>query len=214
MGKRLLFFQAQQRRSARIIRALRCWWFCVLLALLVRRLDRPMSESSMKVHERESQITAHVQEAISGIRAVQAFGREKLEDERFRSQAESSLRASLHLTVLQTASQSIVGLLLALATAVLIGISAYRVLQGRLSTGDVVLTVAYVTMLFRPLETLANTAAYIQAAVAGARRVFSILDAVADVSDAADAVELAGRARGEVELRDVSFAYRAGEMVL
>src|SRR5205085_732107 len=115
---------------------------CVPLALLVRKLDRPMSESSMKVHERESEITTHVQEALTGIRAVQAFGRENYEDEQFRGQAQSSLRASLHLTVLQTASQTAVGLLLASATAILIGTSAYRVLHGRLTTGDVVLTVA------------------------------------------------------------------------
>ncbi len=158
---------------------------CLPLALLVRRLDRPMSESSMMVHERESQITAHVQEAISGIR-----------------------------TVLQTASQSIVGLLLALATALLIGISAYRVLQGRLSTGDVVLTVAYVTMLFRPLETLANTAAYIQGAVAGARRVLAILDTTPDVADTSGAIKLTARARGEIELQAVSFGYRAAQVAL
>ncbi|HEV8292215.1 MAG TPA: ABC transporter ATP-binding protein, partial [Tepidisphaeraceae bacterium] len=187
---------------------------CAALALLVRKLDRPMTQSSMKVHERESEITTRVQEALSGIRAVQAFGREGFETQRFRDHAESSLRASLWLTVLQTASQTVVGLLLAAATALLVWISAYRVLQGRLSTGDVVLTVAYMAMLFRPLEALANTAAYIQGAVAGARRVFSILDAVPDVADAPDAVELPARARGEVELRDVSFAYRAGEMVL
>jgi ATP-binding cassette subfamily B protein len=187
---------------------------CVALALFVRKLDRPMTQSSMKVHERESEITTRVQEALTGIRAVQAFGREGFESQRFRDHAESSLRASLRLTVFQTASQTVVGLLLAAATALLVWVSAYRVLQGRLSTGDVVLTVAYIAMLFRPLEALANTAAYIQQAAAGARRVFSILDAVPDVADAPDAVELPARARAEVELRDVSFAYRAGEMVL
>src|SRR6266850_1830343 len=187
---------------------------CIPLAMLVRKLDRPMSESSMKVHERESEITSHVQEALAGIRAVQAFGREKYEDERFRGQAQSSLRASLHLTVLQTASQTIVGLLLALATAILVGVSAYRVLQGRLSTGDVVLTAAYVAMLFRPLETLANTAAYIQGAVAGARRVIAILDTTPDVSDRPDAVKLPARARGEIELQSVSFGYRPGQLAL
>jgi ATP-binding cassette subfamily B protein len=187
---------------------------CILLAMLVRKLDRPMTQSSMKVHERESEITTRVQETLSGIRAVQAFGLEQFETQRFRDHAESSLRASLKLTVLQTASQTVVGLLLAAATALLVGVSAYRVLQGRLSTGDVVLTVAYMAMLFRPLEMLANTAAYIQGAVAGARRVLSILDAVPDVTDAADAADVPGRARGAVELQDVSFAYRAGEVVL
>src|SRR5438445_1858543 len=187
---------------------------CIPLAMLVRRLDRPMSESSMKVHERESEITTHVQEALSGIRAVQAFGRETYENERFRSQAQSSLRASLHLTVLQAASQTIVGLLLALATAILVGVAAYRVLHGRLSTGDIVLTAAYVAMLFRPLETLANTAAYIQGAVAGARRVMSILDATPDVADEPNAIKLPARARGEIELRNVSFGYRPGQLAL
>jgi ATP-binding cassette, subfamily B, bacterial len=187
---------------------------CVALALLVRKLDRPMTQSSMKVHERESEITTRVQEALTGIRAVQAFGREDFESRRFRDQAESSLRASLSLTVLQTASQTVVGLMLAAATAMLVWVSAYRVLQGRLHTGDVVLTVAYMAMLFRPLEALANTAAYIQSAVAGARRVFSILDAVPDVTDAPGAMELTTPAQGALELRDVSFAYRPGEFVL
>jgi ATP-binding cassette, subfamily B, bacterial len=187
---------------------------CLALALLVRKLDRPMTQSSMKVHERESEITTRVQEALSGIRAVQAFAREDFESQRFRDQAESSLRASLRLTVLQTASQTVVGLLLAAATALLVWVSAYRVLQGRLNAGDVVLTVAYMAMLFRPLEALANTAAYIQGAVAGARRVFSILDAVPDVADAPGAMDLTARAQGALELRDVSFAYRPGDLVL
>ncbi len=187
---------------------------CVALALLVRKLDRPMTQSSMKVHERESEITTRVQEALTGIRAVQAFGREDFESRRFRDQAESSLRASLSLTVLQTASQTVVGLMLAAATAMLVWVSAYRVLQGRLNTGDVVLTVAYMAVLFRPLEALANTVAYIQGAVAGARRVFSILDAVPDVTDAPGAMELTTPAQGALELRDVSFAYRPGEFVL
>jgi ATP-binding cassette subfamily B protein len=187
---------------------------CIPLALLVRKLDRPMTKSSMNVHERESEITSHVQEALTGIRAVQSFGRENFEDQRFRGQAQSSLRASLHLTVLQTASQSLVGLLLALATAILIGVSAYGVLRGRLSTGDVVLTVAYVAMLFRPLETLANTAAYLQGAVAGARRVLAILDTTPDVADRPDAINLTTRSRGEIELRNVSFGYRPQQLAV
>jgi ATP-binding cassette subfamily B protein/subfamily B ATP-binding cassette protein MsbA len=187
---------------------------CVPLALLVRRLERPMSESSSAVHERESEITARVAETLGGIRAVQAFGRERYEDERFAGQARLSLKASLRLTVLQTASQTGVGVMLAAATALLIWVSAYRVMQGRLSAGDVVLTVAYVVMLFRPLEMLANTAAYLQSAVAGARRVLAILDQTPDVADAKDAVELPREVRGEIALRVVSFAYRAGEMVL
>jgi ATP-binding cassette subfamily B protein/subfamily B ATP-binding cassette protein MsbA len=87
--------------------------------------------------------------------------------------------------VLQTAAQSIVGLVLALGTAVVIWISARGVLTGRLTAGDLVLLVAYVAMLFKPLETLTYTAAAVQNAAAGARRVLTVLDEVPTVRDAA-----------------------------
>src|ERR1051325_4653902 len=88
----------------------------VPLIFLVRRLDRPMTEQSLKVHEHESDVSTRVQETLVGIRAVQAFGREKFESERFRNQANLSLLASLRLTVLQSASPSIVGIVLAAGT--------------------------------------------------------------------------------------------------
>jgi ATP-binding cassette subfamily B protein len=184
------------------------------LIILVRRLDRPMTEQSLRVHEHESDVSTRVQETLVGIRAVQAFGREQFESERFRNQASASLLASLRLTDLQTASQAIVGFVLAAGTAAVIWFSARGVLLGRLTAGDLVLLAAYVAMIFKPLETLAYTAAAVQNAVAGAKRVLTVLDAVPDVTDAPDAKELPGRARGEIIFDHVSFAYQANRPVL
>jgi len=186
----------------------------VPLIILVRRLDRPMTEQSLRVHERESDVGTRVQETLVGIRAVQAFGREQFESDRFRSQANASLLASLRLTVLQTASQAIVGLVLAAGTAAVIWFSARGVLLGRLTAGDLVLLVAYVAMIFKPLETLAYTAAAVQNAAAGAHRVLAVLDSQPDVTDAPDAKDLPGRARGEIIFDNVSFSYQAGQPVL
>lgn len=177
------------------------------LIWLVRRLDKPMNERSMRVHEMESQVSTRVQETLSGIRAVQAFGREDYEGARFRDHAESSLRANLRLTVFQTFSQAVVGLTLAAGTALIVWIGAYRAIQGKLTAGDIVLMVAYIGMLFKPLEALAFVAANVQGAVAGARRVFTVLDSTPDIADAPGAIELPGRAAGLIELRGVSFAY-------
>jgi ABC-type multidrug transport system fused ATPase/permease subunit len=66
----------------------------------------------------------------------------------------------------------------------------------------------------RPLETLAYTAGTLQSAVARGRRVFEVLDEVAEVKDQVGALDLAGRARGEIEFENVSFAYREGQSVL
>jgi ATP-binding cassette subfamily B protein/subfamily B ATP-binding cassette protein MsbA len=186
----------------------------VPLIILVRRLDRPMTEQSLRVHEHESDVSTRVQETLVGIRAVQAFGREQFESERFRNQANLSLLASLRLTVLQSASQSIVGLVLAAGTAAVIWLSARDVLLGRLTPGDLVLLAAYVAMIFKPLETLAYTAAAVQNAAAGAHRVLAVLDSVSEVTDAPGAKDLPGRARGNIVFENVSFGYNSERPVL
>jgi ATP-binding cassette, subfamily B, bacterial len=199
-------------RDWRVTTAALC--VAVPLIILVRRLDRPMTEQSLRVHEHESEVSTRVQETLVSIRAVQAFGREQFESDRFRNHANQSLLASLRLTVLQSASQSIVGLLLAAGTAAVIWISARDVLLGRLTPGDLVLLAAYVAMIFKPLETLAYTAAAIQNAAAGAHRVLTVLDSVSEVTDSPEAKDLPGRARGEVIFENVSFDYHSEQPVL
>ena len=186
----------------------------VPLIYVIRRLDQPMTDQSLRVHQFESDVSTRVEETLVGIRAVQAFGREKFESERFRNKASASLLANLRLTVLQTASQAVVGLVLASGTAIIIWVAARGVLAGRLTPGDLVLLVAYVAMIFKPLETLAYTAAAVQNAAAGARRVLAVLDVTPNVADAPDARDLPGRVRGKIAFENVSFDYRSGRPVL
>jgi ATP-binding cassette subfamily B protein/subfamily B ATP-binding cassette protein MsbA len=184
------------------------------LLMLIRRLDGPMTSYSLRVHERESDVSSRVQETLTAIRAVQAFAREPLERERFERQAAASLHANLHLTLLQTGSQMVVSLLMAVGTAAVIWLAGGRALEGVLTPGDVVLLAAYLVMLYTPLETLAYTAVAVQGAAAGARRVLAVLDVRPDVTDAADAVALPGRAVGGLTFEHVIFAYGAGEPAL
>jgi ATP-binding cassette subfamily B protein/subfamily B ATP-binding cassette protein MsbA len=204
-----------------VVMALRDWvvtlaalTVAVPLVILIRRLDRPMTRHSLSVHERESDLSSRVQETLTAIRAVQAFGREPLERERFERQAAASLHAHLRLTFLQTGSQMVVSLLMAAGTAAVIGLAGFRALAGTLTPGDVVLLAGYIVMLYKPLETLAFTAVAVQGAAAGARRVLAILDVQPDVTDAPDAVALPVPARGHLAFERVSFAYRSGEPVL
>jgi ABC-type multidrug transport system fused ATPase/permease subunit len=186
----------------------------VPLIFLIRRLDRPMTERSLRVHERESDISTRVQETLAGIRAVQAFCREDIENARFRRHADASLRANLRLTLLQTSSQAVIGLLLAAGTAAVVWVAAMRVIQGRLTGGDVVLLVSYVAMLYKPLETLAYMAATVQGSAAGARRVFTILGTAPDVEDSPDALPLPGKIAGHLTMENVSFHYGSGQDIL
>lgn len=184
------------------------------LSLLIRGLDRPMTERSLHVHARESDVTARVQETLRGIRAVQAFGREEHESARFRDSAHASLQANLLMTTLQTNFQAFVGLLFAFATAGVVWIAASGVVEGRLTAGDLVLLVSYLVMVQRPLETLTQTASEIQRAAAGARRVMALLSATPDVPDLAAGTPFPARAKGHLVLDHVGFGYGADSKVL
>ena len=116
---------------------------------------------------------------------------------------------------------------MAAGAAVVVFLAARRALDGQITAGDVVLTAAYVTMLYRPLETLTYTAGTIQSAAAGARRVLALLDTQPDVTDARDAHRVPRpRARPRAAstasasptprppvLRDISLDMRPGETV-
>ncbi len=185
-----------------------------LLLILVQRLEKPTTNLSTRVHENESRVSTRVEQTLTGIRAVQAFGRENYEANRFAQQANESLKANLRLTLLQTAGQSGVAALFAGGTAVVIWMTARRVLHGELTPGDIVLMVGYTAMLFKPLETLSYTASSIQGAVAGAHRVFEILDRDPVIRNSPTARPLGAGVAGTIEFDQVSFGYRADQSAL
>lgn len=184
------------------------------LVLMIRGLDGIMSKRSLDVHKRESDINVQVQETLSSIDEVQAFTREQYEGERFRHRANASMKANLKFNMVEAGSQAGVDLLLAAGIAMVVWIATSRVLEGHLTAGDVVLMVSYVWMLYEPLETIAYTAANIQGATAGARRVYEILDTLPDVADDEKAVDLIGNVDGKIVIKDVSFRYKEGQTVL
>ena len=173
-----------------------------------------MSDHSTRLEKRESEVSSRVQETLSGIRVVQAFGGEEFESLRFRHHADASLRANLELTVIQALSSAVVSLVLAAGTGLVVWIAAIRVLEGRLTPGDVVLMTTYVGMLYKPLETLAYTAAAVQGAVARGRRVVAILNSTPNIVDPPAPIVTERRAEGRLAFQNVSFAYEPDRPVL
>jgi ABC-type multidrug transport system fused ATPase/permease subunit len=184
------------------------------LVLLISAFDRLMTERAQRVNDRESDVSSGVQETLDGISAVQAFCREDLENARFRRHAGDSLRADLKLNLLQTGSQALIDLVLAGGIAFIVWIASSRVLQGRMTAGDVVLVISYLWMMYEPLQEISYTVAYVQMAAGGARRVFDLLDTSPEIADTPGAVVLPGRPAGHIAFEEVSFGYHAGLPVL
>lgn len=86
-------------------------------------------------------------------------------------------------------------------------------MNGKLSIGDILVFLAYLGMLYQPMNTFSQSASVIQSASAQLKRVFEIIDAVPEIQEKAKAREL-GEVQGRIEFRDVSFSYDPGQPVL
>jgi ATP-binding cassette subfamily B protein len=165
------------------------------------------------VKESESAAMSIVQEVLAAVRVVKAFGQEEREGDRFVRAARRSLAEQMKVVLAESAFGLLVALTLAGGSAAVLFIGARHVQSGALTLGSLLLVMAYLAQLYRPLETISRKVASLQASLASAGRVFALLDRVPDVVERRGARPLA-RAAGRMSLRDVSFAYGEGRPAL
>jgi ATP-binding cassette subfamily B protein/subfamily B ATP-binding cassette protein MsbA len=183
------------------------------LAASIAFYNRRISAVSTEYHDRESKVSAIIQESIAAIRTVQAFAREEDEIRRFGRRAEQSVAANLQMTRTQVMSSFVVGLITAAGTVAMIWVGGQRVLAGRLTVGELLVFISYVGMLYGPMSSLSGLAAAVQSALAPFRRVVEILETKPAIRDLPDARPLE-RCDGVVRFRDVWFGYDPERTVL
>jgi len=165
------------------------------------------------IQERESAILAQVQEGLSSIRMVHAFGREEFEVGQFHQQASQSLQANLRLTLTNVNSALVISTLMVVGTAAMYYVGTLHVLAGMLTLGSLLVFSAYLLMLYQPLESLTYTAWAMEGATAGAKRCFEVLDGQDDVVDSSEAIAIA-ETKGALRFQNVSFGYAQNRHVL
>jgi ATP-binding cassette subfamily B protein/subfamily B ATP-binding cassette protein MsbA len=170
-------------------------------------------DQNTTIRERESALLATLQEGLASVRMVHAFGQEDREVGQFRNRADESLRANLQLTFTNVTSALLVGTLMAAGTAALYYVGSLHVLEGKLTLGDLLVFASYLLMLYAPLEQLTYTAWAMEAAAAGAKRCFDILDREDDVRDAPHA-KVVSEVRGSIRMKDVDFGYDDARQIL
>lgn len=184
-----------------------------LFVLIIRGFSRRIDQQSKRYHENESKLVSSVQESLSSIRAIQAFTLEPAAGERFRAQSEQSLEANQAMTRTQLLYSACAGLAVSIGTACVVWVAGHQVLKGNLSIGDILIFLAYLGMLYQPMNTFSQSASVIQSAKSQLARVFEIIDAVPEIRDRPNAIELQS-VRGEIEFRNVAFQYEHARAVL
>ena len=160
--------------------------------------------------EKIATITGYLQETLSGIRVVRAFGQERRHIEQFKALNDENRQANMTTVKLNAAYFPGVELLSALVTVEILVIGGIEAINGNTSTGVVFAFIAALNNFFDPIQQLSQLYTTYQSGMAALDKIFSLLDERPELVDAPDAVEL-GQLRGEVTFRDVSFRYGADD---
>jgi ATP-binding cassette, subfamily B, bacterial len=175
--------------------------------LLVAKHFRPrMRATSREVKKLESGALSVVQEVLTGLRVVKAFGQEDRERERFFDQSSLGMRARIRLRLIEGGYALLVGTVIGVGGGVVLFVGVHHVQSGTITLGALLLVMGYLTQLYAPIKMMARKAGSLQEHLASAERTFTLLDEAPEVPERPDARPLE-RASGAVEFRDVSFAY-------
>ena len=177
--------------------------FVVLVAARYGRRSRP---SLQEVQQRIAELTADVEENVSGVRVVKAFAAEPRRLERFRGSVTRVFDQSMEATRLRAFYNPFIGFLPNLGLAVILLVGGRQVVGGSLSLGDFTAFYAYLLMLIGPMRQLGIALGLAQRATASGARLFELLDREPRLVAPQHAAPLPA-GRGRVELRDVTFAY-------
>ncbi len=163
--------------------------------------------------EKIANITAYLQETLSGVRVVRSFAQEPRHLEQMAVLNEENRVANMRTVYLNAAYFPAVELLSAIGTTVILLYGGYQAIDGNIQVGVLVAFVAYLNAFFDPIQQISQLYTVYQQGMAALDKIFDLLETEPDMTDRPDALE-PGVIRGEIELDDVSFAYGEGVWAL
>ena len=175
----------------------------VLLTHVFSRLSR---RAFRRTREAIGDVSAELQEEIAGVRVAQAFNRTAVNTERFALRNAANRDANVSATLLTAAFTPAIDVLSTAATGIVAGYGGYLALHNQVTVGVVVAFLTYVQQFFRPIQQLSTFYTTAQAALAGAERIFDLVDTPADIVDRPDA-QVLPPITGRVVFDHVSFSY-------
>jgi len=158
--------------------------------------------------EKIASITGYLQETLSGIRVVRAFGQEQAHIKRFRELNDENRAANMTTVNLNAAYFPAVEFLSAIVTVEILVIGGIEAINGHTSTGVVFAFIAALNNFFDPIQQLSQLYTTYQSGMAALDKIFDLLDEQPELADAPDATALPS-IRGEIRFDDVSFRYGA-----
>jgi subfamily B ATP-binding cassette protein MsbA len=196
------------------------WKFTLFILLIfpisggvIQYFGRRIRLYSRKVAENIAELSAILSEKLSAVRIVKAFTREHLESEKFenvtRQTYSNSMKSVRQVAVMKPVNEmvSMVG------TVVVVLFCGYLLVGGSMTIGEITVLVGLITSAYKPMKTLGETVSTLQRALASATRIFEFLDESPEGTGEPEGKSIT-ISQGEIEFRNVTFAYQPGRPVL
>ena len=177
-----------------------------LVVFTIRFFGSRLRGAGHRVQGKMADITALLEESVSGIRIIRSFNREEFEIERFMEQNDSNfwaLMSTVRLTALLT---PFIQFFAAIAVTAIIWYGGMSVIDGEMTAGSLIAFLIYAINLANPVRRISEIYGDIQKSLAAADRVFETLDTEPDVKAKPDAIELP-KVQGEICFNHVNFSY-------
>ena len=184
-----------------------------VLHLSVRRMIGGLKSSVRQARRQEGVASGVAQEVLAAIAAVQVFGREGDEADRFASATAQGLAASRRAIALQSGLTTVAGGIMALGAVPVVWLGALAIIHGQLTIGELLLFTAYLRATYTPIRQMAKLAIVFGQGLAAAERIAEILDTAEEVPERPLA-RAPGPGRGTLTFEHVSYRYAAGRSVL
>jgi ATP-binding cassette, subfamily B, bacterial MsbA len=189
-------------------------WQLAIIAMLVfpiaiypiAKFGQKMRQIATRTQVTVGSLTTLLQETISGTRIVKAFSMEEYENRRFAKENERLFRLNLKAVSINAISSPLMEFLGGLGISAIIFYGGYQVIHGQSTPGTFFSFLTALIMLYEPVKRLTNVNNTIQQGIAGAERVFAIIDLTPEIRNLPDASPLPRISR-EIAIRDVTFRY-------
>jgi ATP-binding cassette subfamily B protein/subfamily B ATP-binding cassette protein MsbA len=182
------------------------------LAVVIRYLAKPIKDRARESRDYEGKLTSVVEQTLGAVPAVQAFTREKIEEQRFRHYADRTVLAYLRSTLAGIWFEVFSGIVTTVGTAGIIYLGADLALRGKLTAGTIIVFLSYLSSLYDPIDQLTHTTQTIQGAAADADRVMEIFETEPEITDRPGATD--SHIEGSIRYEHVTFGYEPGRKAL
>ena len=170
------------------------------------RISRQIRKATDKQREQESRIASVAHDVLGAMSIIQAFNRERIEEKRFARQNQRSIRAGVKATRLESKLSRIVSLASAAGVCVILYVGVRSVLNGGMTAGDLLVFVAYLRAVNKPMRKIAKLAGQVAKATSCGTRIAEIFAITPSVRDHENAQPLSA-VKGRITFEKVSFAY-------